>query len=241
MNAERSGKRRFALGMVDKVLLGILALLAVVIIALGILQRAGLSLINGTLMLQLPVLAVTVLVCWGGYALVRRIRNRTVKIVVGSVAVLLLCLALVLVSSYISFIGAITVPQRYATLKSPSGARQVVVLRTLDGDDERLEARRTARLTADPDGDPEFVIQDWGYMYKAWPKAWGPFYRSKADVQGEVYLTFDGATETSGEEGEAVQLPRGTLMVEWLDDEAAARFYVQEPGPGEGGECTVTF
>ena len=30
-------------------------------------------------------------------------------------------------------------------------------------------------------------------------------------------------------------------MLEWLDDEATAHFYVKDPGTAEGGECTVRF
>ena len=244
MNAEQTEKRRFALNFntADKVLLGILLLLAVAIIALGILQRAGLSLVNGTLMLQLPVMAVIVLISWGGYALVRRIKHRTARIVVASVLVLVLVLGLALVSSYISFMAAITVPQRYATLRSPSGAKQAVVLRALDGDETRLDERRAARLAADPDGDTEITLQDWGYVYKAWPKAWGPFYRSNAEVEGEIYLAYDGAVAPAAEDGaEPVQLPHGTLMVEWLDDEETVHFYVEDPGVAEGGESTLRF
>lgn len=243
MNEEQTGRKRFSFGMVDKVMLGITALLAVAIIVLGILQRVGLSLVNGSLMLQLPVMAVIVLLSWGGYALVRRMKNRTAKIVVGSVLVLLLVVAMALVSSYVSFMSAITVPQRYATLQSPSGARRVVVLRTIDSDEARLEERRAARLADDPDGDPEFTLQDWGYVYKAFPKAWGPFYRSNANVEGEVFLAYEAPGAPAAEEGaeEKPQPARGTLMVEWLNDEAAAHFYVKDPGVAEGGECTVTF
>ena len=246
-NVEKTEKKRFSLNTPDKALLAVVALLILIIVVLGILQRLGLSLVNGTMMLQLPVLTVVVLISWGGYALVRRIKNRTAKIVVGSVAVLVLVLAMTLISSYISFIAALTVPQRYATLQSPSGAHRVVVLRSLDGTDERLEARRTARLAADPDGDPEFVLQDYGYVYKAWPKAWGPFYRSNADVQGEVFMAYEApaAPAAEGEGGEAAepaaQPAHGTLMVDWQDDESAVRFYVKDPGVAEGGECTLTF
>lgn len=229
-------KKRFVLGTADKIWLGLLAVLSAVILVLSILQRCGLSLINGTVMLYLPVLAILTLVSWGIYALVRRIKNRTAKVLLGGVLVLVLMLALVVVFTYISFMSAITVPQRYATLKSPSGARQVVVMRLIDAGEERVNARKAARLAQDPDGDTESILQDWCYQYRAYPKALGPFYRSNADVQGEVYLAYDGP---SSEEATAVELPRGTLMVEWLDDETTAHFYVQDPGPGEGGECTV--
>lgn len=38
-----------------------------------------------------------------------------------------------------------------------------------------------------------------------------------------------------------IDTPHGTLMLEWLDDNRTAHFYVQDPGVAEGGECTVRF
>lgn len=238
MNAKRE-KQRPGLTTVDKVLLGLMAILSVALIAVGILQRCGLSLINGTLMLYLPVLAVLVLLGWLGYRLIRKIRNRTVRIVVSSVVVLVLALGLTLVLSYMGLMAALTVPQRYATLASPSGARKVVVMRQVDTEQERLDARRSARLAADPDGDPEYTVQDWGYVYRAYPRVLNVFYRSNADVEGEVYLANDVAAADDGAQETA--LPHGTLMVEWLEDEAGVHFYVENPGAGEGGECTLRF
>ena len=33
----------------------------------------------------------------------------------------------------------------------------------------------------------------------------------------------------------------GTMMVEWLEDESVAHFYVDNPGVAEGGELFVRF
>ena len=250
MNSEKESRRRIELSRVDKVVLCIVAMLVLVVIVLGILQRCGLTLINGMLMLHIPFLAVVVLVGWIGYALVRRISKRGVKVAVGGLLVLVYALALVVVFTYLSFMGSVAVPQRYATLASPSGAHKVVVMRAIDLDEDRLEARKAARLEADPNGDPETSIQDWGVVCKAYPSVMNIFYRSNADVEGEIYLTYDASRlvsqEQSTEEGEegaapAEPLPRGTLMVEWLDDENTVHFYVDQPGAGEGGECTVRF
>ena len=105
---------------------------------------------------------------------------------IGLALSLVLALGMVLVSSYLSFMAALTVPQRFATLTSPSGKRKVVVLRQVDTDESRLNERRAARLEADPEGDAEYVLQDYGYVYRAYPTALGLFYRSKADVEGEI-------------------------------------------------------
>ena len=243
MREKNSEGRRFELRRSDKILLGVEAVLVVAIIALNILQRCGQSLINGALMLYLPVLALFVLVGWGGYALIRRISRRTVRIVVGSIAGLVLALALMLVFTYVSFVASIGVPRLYKVLKSPSGAHTLVVMRTLDPDERRIEQRKAARLAADPDGDPEVTAADWGYAYTAYPKGLlGLFYRSDADVEGEVYLTYRDGVAPAAEEGEAAEPePIGAMMLEWLDDGDTAHFYVDNPGVSEGGECFVRF
>ena len=246
MKFENSGKKRFALRRSDKIILGVVAALTLVIIALSILQRCGLSLINGTLSMYLPFLALFVWVGWGGYALVRKIGSRTARLVVGGVLVLLLSLVLVLVFTYIGFVGSITMPQRYATVRSPSGLHELVVLRALDPDEDRMESRRIARLEADPDGETEITVNDWGYLYRAYPQVMGIFYRSNANVDGEVYLTYyNGVVPVDAEAGDGAESPekaaRGTLMLEWLKDEAEAHFFVENPGVAEGGDCYVRF
>ena len=73
--SEKGGKLRLNLRTSDKVILGVVILLAVLILALGLAQRFGLLPINGALVLQLPLLAVVVLLGWGAYALIRRIKR----------------------------------------------------------------------------------------------------------------------------------------------------------------------
>ena len=300
MNREKTSGRRFELRQSDKIVLGIIAVLIALIVVLNILQNAGLALIHGELMLYLPMLALFVLVGWGGYVLLRRIGNRTVRLVVTVVLGFVLLLALMVAYTYVGFIANISIPQRYRTMKSPSGAHTLVVLRRLDPDEERIEQRKAARLAVDPDGDPEVTVADWGVLYKAYPNGpLGLFYRSNADVEGEVYLTYRDANagpaaktasqatageaageaseatagetagdaseatadETAGEASEAAdaaeELPDtaaetsadegtesehfGVMMMEWLDDESTAHFYVENPGVAECGECFVRF
>ena len=62
MKSEKgNARRRFTLGTWDKVFLGVLGLLLIVIIALSIMERCGLMPINGALAVFLPLLAVAVL------------------------------------------------------------------------------------------------------------------------------------------------------------------------------------
>ena len=71
----------------------------------------------------------------------------------------------------------------------------------------------------------------------------------KAYLENSYELIFaetGGAAEAATDDAEAaaaqvIELPQGTMMLEWLDDGATAHFYVDDPGVGEGGECTVRF
>lgn len=244
MNSEKSEKKRLSLRQSDKVILIVLAVLIVATIAVNVLYRCGLSLINGALMLYLPLLSLAVLVGWGGYALIRRIKKRVVKTAVASVSVLLMLLAVALLFSYVSYMAYYTIPQRYSTVASPDGTRKLVVLRTFDLDSERSDARRAARLADDPEGDPELTAEDVVVAYQAYPQVLNLFYRNNADVEGEVYLAYGApaAAETAEGESEATEpAPHGTLMLEWLDDNATAHFYANDPGVSEGGDCYVRF
>lgn len=231
--------RRFSLSamrMSDKIILGALATLVVVLIVLSIMQRCGLSLINGALMMYLPFVALFLLIGWGVYALVRRLKNRVAKIAVTSLAVLAIFLGVVWVFTGLASLVFFVVPQRYAVVKSPSGARELVVLRVFDSDQDRVSARQAARLAANPDSPEALRPGDLCQIYSAFPRALGVFYRSNADVEGELRLAY--SDPASPEEG---ALPVGTLKLEWLDDEATAHFFVEDPGPEEGGDLYVRF
>lgn len=244
MKTEGSGKKRLSLRQSDKVILCVLSVLVALLIALGILQRCGLSLVNGLPTLYLPLAALCVLVGWGGYALVRRIRRRGVRIAVGAVLLMAMLVAMLLAFSYLGFVAAVIQPRRYTVVRSPSGAHTLVVMRALESDETRMQQRAEARLALDPNGDPGIIAEDWGFEYRAYPLALGGmFYRSDADVEGEVHLAYREGGEAQPEDGEAeaAGLPHGTLMLEWLDDEAAAHFFAQDPGVAEGGDCYVRF
>ena len=132
--------------------------------------------------------------------------------------------------------------------------------------DEIIEARKAARLAQYPDSDPETTLEDMYVAFSAYPKVMGLFYRSNADVEGKVLLAYTGnlapmttmtveaeaaddgsadaaddadADEAADAEVKIIDMPHGTMMLEWLDDGDTAHFYVDNPGTGEGGECTV--
>ena len=262
MKAEKSKSgRRLSLRPSDKVILAVVALLGVLIAALGILQRCGFMPINGALTVFLPLLLLAVLVGWGIFVLVRRIKRRLVKVLVGGGLAVLLLLALTVVVTYVSYMSFYITPQKYATIVSPSGTHRLVVMRAFDTDEGRREQRKAARLAAvsevggekatDGTAPEETVLEDWGFIYRAYPQALGMFYRSNAAVEGEIYLSISDflASAEASQDGAArddasasAEAPvMGTLMVEWQDDENTAHFFVENPGVAEGGECYVRF
>ena len=210
----------------DRIVLIIVLVLTALIVVLSLMQRAGLAPVHGSLMLYLPALIVVLLVGWGLYTLIRRIRRDTLR----RVLIGLLVAALLLVGSlgltYLNLMSTISIPQKYNVFTSPGGTHKLVLLRGLDLDEERLAARKAARLAANPDDTDENVAEDMGYVYKAYPLALaGLFYRTDADVEGTASIGY-GST--------------GTLMMEWPDEDTA-HFYVKDPGPADGGEVTVKF
>lgn len=238
-----SREKKFNLRGSDRAVLIILIAMAVVIAALSIMQRAGLAPVYGSLMLYLPAAAVLLLAGWGVYMLVRRVRRDALRRALVGVLVVLVLLVVTLGFSYLSFVSNVSIPQKYSTLTSPSGAHRLVLMRGLDLDEDRIATRKAARLaaaqednaTTDTDSEQETAaspdtaenaIEDYGYIYKAYPEALGGlFYRLDADVDGMAVIGYASA---------------GTLMMEWPDEDTA-HFYVKDPGPGDGGEITVRF
>lgn len=267
MQKQEKPRRRFALRRWDKIILGVIAVLVAATVALNILQRCGLTLINASITIYMPVLALLALVGWIAYALIRRIRSRGVRIAVGALVGIVVALLLMIAVTYLNLLTYTVLPHAYKTVSDPSGKRQLVVLWQLDDDAERydeiIEARKAARLALYPDSAPETTLEDMYVAFSAYPKVMGLFYRSNADVEGKVFLAYtgniapmttmtveaaapaddaaEGATEAAEAEAEVrvIETPHGTMMMEWLDDGNTAHFYVDNPGTGEGGECTV--
>ncbi len=238
---------------VDRIVLGVVAVMLLATVVLNILQAAGLTLINQPLMLYLPIVALVVLAAWGVYALIRRIKNRIVRVAVGAVTAMLIMLMVTVGFAYLSFVTFTVMPHQYRTMTDPDGGHRIVVLWQFDSDAERNETsiaqRKAARLEAYPDSSEDTLADDITVAFQAYPRV-GWFYRSKADVQGKVYLCYTGnitardaiePPEGSDAEPLTIETPHGTMMLEWLDDNAAAHFYVTDPGVAEGGECTLRF
>ena len=224
----RRGEAREArrLGAGDRFVIATLGVLVVIAVALAALRSAHILPLHGEIVLFLPILIVLLLLGWGASALFRRVRGRTARVLVGVGLGLLLFVLVTVAFTYVSFIATVSLPRPYTTLTSPSGGRKLAVLRSLDTDEARIGARKAARLAGDPDGDPDTIVDDWGYVYAAYPRVARFFYRNDVDAQGEVVI---GYTSDA------------TLMVEWAEGETQARFYADNPGVADGGELVVKF
>lgn len=239
----------------DKIILGVIAAVVLATAVLSVLERCGLSLINAPVTLFLPVFALFALVGWGAYALIRRIHGRVTKIVAGGAVAMLLLVVLMLGFTYLSFVTYTAMPHHYKTVNDPDGGHRLAIMWRFDSDAERneasVEARKAARLESYPDSDPDTIADDVSVAFEAYPQVLGLFYRANAAVEGKVYLaytgnivplnTVEGAEDEGAENAQVIETPHGTMMLEWLDDNATAHFYVQDPGVAEGGECTVRF
>ena len=221
MNRDDKGRRRIALTRMDKYVLIMIAIMVAIVVILTVLSACGLRLIRGEIYLFLPAVLMVALVGWGISLLYRRIRSRGAKIAVGLLLGIAGFMVMVVGMSYLSFAATLTVPQRYNTVVAPESGRQLVVLRLMDLDEDRINARHDARLAANPEGDQGVIADDWGYVYTAYaPAAW-LFYRPDSLIEGEVHL------------GSASQ---GQLMVDWEEDETVGHFFVQNPEAEDGGE-----
>ena len=210
----------------DKIFMIAIGVVMLLSIALNLLGRANLMLIFPEVMLYMPMMVVVLLLIWGAWAIFRRIQKRTTKIIVGGLLAMALMFVFTLLFTYASFVAAMGYPQKYAVIRSPSGAKQLVILRGLDPDESRAATRRDQRLADAPDGDPEITVDDVGYVYVAYPPTLGVFCRTDADASGDLSIGRKSAA---------------ALMVDWSDDETSARLYVENPETADGGEWIVRF
>ena len=217
---DNGNKRRRSLTGADRLVLILMAVLAVILAVITVLSRTGLKLIRGEFYLMLPVALLLTAIAWGVSLLFRRIRRRAIRIVAGVLLAVLAFIVVVIGISYISFLATLTVPQRYNTVASDAG-RRLVVMRMLDPDEARIEQRRAARLAADPEGEAGVIADDWGYVYTAYAPAAGLFYRSDSLIEGEVHIGYASKAQ---------------LMVDWEEDGTVGRFFVKDPEAGDGGE-----
>ena len=217
MKQERE-KRQFRLNGKDRIVAYILLAMTVLTLALAGLSALGYRLVPGNIYILLPTATLLLLLGWGMSALWRRMKPGTARKVVGALLIMLMVLLLMLAMTYGSLFSGLTIPKQYAVVSD--NGHSLVVMRSLDADKDRIEARHAARLAADPEGNQEYTAEDWGYTYTAYARALlGLFYKSDSLLEGEVHIGFASKAE---------------LMVEWTDD--TAHFFIKNPEVGDDGE-----
>jgi len=205
----------------DRLVLIAIIVLAALIAVITILNMAGLRLVQGVIYVLLPLALALTLLGWGLSLLVRKVRKDGLRKVLTAVTVVIMGLLVILGLEYAGYVAGLTLPVKYAVMTSPGGHR-LMVMRGLDTDVDRINARRAARLAADPSGSPDYVPEDWGYAYTAY--APGPldlFYRPDTLIEGAVYIGYASP---------------GELMLEWEDGESVGHFYIKNPDVNDVGE-----
>ena len=211
-------KKRFRLTGGDRIVVWVLLVLLVLTVVLMVLNMMNLRLVAGELYLFLPTMVLLLLIGWGGSALWRRMKPGGARKAVGAVLLIVMSLVVMVTVSLVSMFASINVPHKYFTVSNEG--HSLVVMRALDGNEERFNARHDARLAAYPDSNPELIAEDWGYAYTAFkPALMGLFYRPDTLLEGEVYIGYTSKAE---------------LMAEWEGD--VGHFFIKNPEIGDEGE-----
>ena len=211
-----------------------IAILCAVLLVISVMERFGLCLIATEAGMLGCILLVISLLVWGAVSLCRKVRAKPVRLVAGLAMALVILLIGSFALTYVMQFSQLALRHEYATITSPEG-KKVVVMAAIDSGIEspeayaavleRMDARAVA-LTGEhlPEGDDaEYPRGAFGYVYTAYPKVLGIFYRQNADTQGVIYR---------GCESEA------KLLYEWADD-GSIRFYLENPEVGDEGEILV--
>ena len=216
--SEKKNARRPRLGRKDRIVVYLLIALMVITLLLSGLNALNLRLTAGEIYLIFPLLILLLLLGWGLSAIWRRIKNDVARKAVGAVMVLVMILLVLLTLTFTSVFAGMNIPREYAVMSD--GTHKLVVMRALDADEARVNARHAARLAADPEGNPEMIADDWGFTYTAYaPAVMGLFYRPDTLIEGEVHIGYASKAE---------------LMMDWED--GVGHFYIKNPEVGDDGE-----
>ena len=223
----------------DKVMGILLTVLAGVLLIVTVLDRCGLKLIYQEAGMIGCLILVALLLGWGVFHLVHKIKNENTRRIVGLTAVfVLLLLTMWSISTLLEFC-MVVLPHSWMTIASPEG-KQVVLLRAVDtgaGDEavynamiQRMDARKAAIEAAGEDTAAEQEIEgnypagSYGYIVTARPKVLGIFMNTKASLEGAVYLGLKSAAE---------------LEYSWTDP--GLHITLKNPEIGDEGEAVLTL
>lgn len=219
----------------SKVMMALVLALTVVLAALCVLDRVGYSLIKTNLVMLGSGLLLLCMIVWGLVALIRKIRKNAVRIAVGTIAFMVLFMLASVALTLVSYFSEMWLPSKYSVLTSESG-KSVVVMKLLDtgiydGDDGAAAAQRMMErreyILSQPDAEPleddEMPSGAYGYVYRAYPRVLGVFYKAKADCEGAIFR---------GMESES------TMRYEWLED-GSLHLYLENAEVGDSGEIVL--
>ena len=229
-------EKKLPMSRVHKIVLICVSVFSLVLLILTLMERAGLRLMNTTLILNGGGLLIVALIVWGLVTLVMKIRKIGLKIAAGALVFVLVFTGMAIGSYYIASYAALMLPSRYAVVTSPED-KSVVVMRQLDtgmeseeaaaAAQERMNARRDA-IQSQPDAEPlenedDYPAGSFGYVYRAYPTFAKFFYREKQPGEGEIYLGYESQAK---------------LLYQWNDD-GSVRLYLENPEVADSGEILV--
>lgn len=215
---ETKKERRTGFTGGDRIVLYMLLALAIAIVVVLVLNGLSMRLVAGELYLFLPLAVVLLLLGWGVSLLWRRMKPGALRKAVGAVLVVAMLILVMLATTYVTLFAGMNIPRKFAVVSNDG--HSLLVMRVLDSDEGRIEARHAARLAADPESDQAVTTADWGFTYLAYaPKVMGLFYRPDSLIEGEVHIGYASKAE---------------LMVEWEDD--VGHFFIKNPETGDDGE-----
>lgn len=251
-------KARRPLSTFSKVMMIAIGATSMLLIATTLLEQ------NGIRLLSLPelnflgcVVIIVELLIWGAVSISRRISGKNGKMIFNLIAVLVIMMVGMFLSTYIMQFGQLTLPHAYGTIQSPAG-RKIVIVNSVDtgmngdGDfaamlarmDERVayieanaspapadgELSAEAEATAEPTADDGAVLDSYPYG------AYGYVYCAYPRVLGIFYnmnVSVEGLIYRGCES-------QARLCYEWLDD-TTVRFYLEDAEPGDSGEILLSF
>ncbi len=200
-------------GKIKLFIIGYFALLILLLTFMGIMDWFGYKMLDMTMEFAF----FTLLICSALIALavwiLKRVMRSWVKVVIGSVAGLIILALAMGIMSLMSMMLLYNIPMHYTTLAAPNG-NEVAVLRLFSRDMDAANARAQVRRAENPESDAEeYVLDDLAYVYTAYPKVAGFFYDSKLPSQGNVEIGCSSEAQ---------------LMYDWVD-ENTLRMYIENP------------
>lgn len=237
---------RSRLSTFSKVMIALIMVDILVVTLFTILDGAGLHLLIPEIISVGSALVIVLLLVWAGVSVYNRIRSdraqRIYRIIGLSLGMGLAMFVLVAAAQLTIY----AMPHAYGTIESPLG-QKVVILRLNDvgaGTEEdyaatlaRMNARAAYLSGETVESQPADDTMDaaveqlesypeaaYGYVYIAFPRKYGIFYTSSAQLEGEIYRGLDS---------------QSGLFFEWLDD-TTVRFYLENPESGDEGEMILT-